>query len=301
MMTTVTKVKKRNGEIVDFNPEKITIAVQKSFAAVLGEPHESEAAQIAATVVGVLEQKFGATAFMPTVEEIQDLVEPALMERSYFTVAKSYIIYRYEHDKIRQVKKAEVGQMINENALLIEKRDGTREPFSESKLARTLMRASVGYEKLIDVPMIVAKVRQEMFEGMKSSDIHEVLIMVVRSFIERDPAHSFVASQLLLQTMYRDVLGDDAFANLEEAHKRGFINTIKRGVELGQFDKRMLDFDLPRLAEQLQMERDRDFKYLGLQTLQANYLSKEHGTKKLLETPQIFWMRVAMGCALAEK
>jgi ribonucleoside-diphosphate reductase alpha chain len=63
----------------------------------------------------------------------------------------------------------------------------------------------------------------------------------------------------------------------------------------------MLDFDIPRLADALVIERDRDFKYLALQTLQTNYLSKEHGTRKLLETPQIFWMRVAMGCALAEK
>ncbi len=301
MMTTVTKIKKRNGEIVDFDPAKITIAVKKSFAAVLGDEHEQEAIEITTVVVGAVEAKFGNTAFMPTVEEIQDLVETALMERSYFTVAKSYIIYRYEHEKIRQVKRQEVVEKISENTLMVVKRDGTRVPFSESKLTRTLMRATEGYERLIDVPTIIAKVRQEMFENIKTTDIHEVLIMVVRSFIERDPAHSFVAAQLLLQTMYKTVLGDEAFVNLEEAHKKGFIATIKHGVGLGQFDKRMLDFDLTRLANELQIERDHEFKYLGLQTLQANYLSKEHGTKKLLETPQIFWMRVAMGCALAEK
>ena len=91
MMTTVTKVKKRNGEIVDFTPAKITIAVKKSFAAVLGEEHEIEAGDITRAVVDRVEQKYGNTAFMPTVEEIQDFVETALMERSYFTVAKSYI------------------------------------------------------------------------------------------------------------------------------------------------------------------------------------------------------------------
>jgi ribonucleoside-diphosphate reductase alpha chain len=301
MMTTVTKVKKRNGEIVDFSPEKITIAVKKSFAAVLGDAHEVEAGDITRAVVFALEQKFGNTAFVPTVEEVQDLVETALMERTYFSVAKSYIIYRYEHEKIREVKKQQVVEKISEHTLLIEKRDGTKEPFSESKLTRTLIRASEGFERQVDVPAIISKVRQEMFEGMKTSDIHEVLIMVVRSFIERDPAYSFVAAQLLLQTMYRTVLGDTKNTNLEEAHKAGFLKTIKRGVELGQFDPKMLDFDLVRLSEQLVIERDREFKYLGLQTLQANYLSKEHGTKVLLETPQIFWMRVSMGCALAEK
>ncbi len=63
----------------------------------------------------------------------------------------------------------------------------------------------------------------------------------------------------------------------------------------------MLTFDLPMLAEALVPERDRDFKYLGLQTLHANYLSKNFTTRALIETPQIFWMRIAMGCALAEK
>jgi ribonucleoside-diphosphate reductase alpha chain len=84
-------------------------------------------------------------------------------------------------------------------------------------------------------------------------------------------------------------------------YRQKFIESVKHGVSIGQYDPRMLDFDLPRLADSLTPERDRDFKYLGLQTLEKNYLSKEHGTRKIIETPQMFWMRVAMGCALAEK
>jgi ribonucleoside-diphosphate reductase alpha chain len=164
------------------------------------------------------------------------------------------------------------------------------------------MRAAQGYESVIDVNAIVARVRQELYEGMATKDIHDVLIMVVRSMIERDPAHSNVAARLLLQAMYRDVLGDNHHdQSIEESYKAAFKATIARGVEIGQFDKRMNEFNLDKLADALVIERDRDFKYLGLQTLQANYLSKEHGSRKLLETPQIFWMRVAMGMALAEK
>jgi ribonucleoside-diphosphate reductase alpha chain len=300
-MALTQKIKKRSGEIVDFNPEKITIVVKKSFAATLGDSHDIEAHEITRLVVEAIDAKFGNTAFIPTVEEVQDLVENAIASRGFFAVAKAYIIYRYEHEKIREVKKAEVAEKISENLLIVEKRNGQKEAFSESKLTQTLMRASVGYGRIIDVPGIVARVRQEMFDGIKTVDIHEVLIMVVRSFIERDPAHSFVASQLLLQSMYREVLGDTPYTNLEEAYKRGFVKAIKHGVSIGQFDPRMTEFDLERLADALVPERDNDFKYLGLQTLQANYLSKEHGTKKLIETPQIFWMRVAMGCALAEK
>ena len=300
-MAITQKIKKRNGELVDFHPDKVTLAVQKAFAAVLGDSHEADAKDITRVVVDAIDAKFGNTAFFPTVEDIQDLVETALMERSYFTVAKDYIIYRYEHSKLRAEKKEEIIEKISENSLLITKRDGSKEAFSESKLTRTLLRAAEGLERFIDVPAIIGRVRAEMYEGMKTRDIHEVLIMVVRSMIERDPSHSTVAARLLLQSLYRDVFGEMDFTKLEEVHKEAFAKTIRRGVEIGQFDPRMLEFDLVKLADSLIVERDRDFKYLGLQTLQANYLSKEHGTKKLLETPQIFWMRVAMGCSLSEK
>lgn len=300
-MAVTKKIKKRNGEIVDFHPEKIAIAVQKAFAATLGDSHEADAKDITRVVAESIDLQYGNTAFIPSVEDIQDLVETALMVRNYFSVAKNYIIYRYEHDKARQEKKEEIAEKISENALLIIKRDGRQEQFNESKLHTTLMRAAEGFESIVDADSIVAKVRQEMYEGMKTKDIHDVLIMVTRSMIERDPAYSTIAARLLLQTMYREVLGDIDFSKFEEEYRGAFVKAIGRGVEIGQFDPRMMEFDLKSLADALILERDRDFKYLGLQTLQSNYLSKEHGNRKLLETPQIFWMRVAMGCALAEK
>lgn len=300
-MAITQKIKKRNGEIADFQPKNITIAIQKAFAAVMGEANEPMAEEVTRVVVDAIDLKFGNTAFIPSVEDIQDLVENALMQRGFYSVAKDYIIYRYEHEKIRAEKKQEVAEKIEENALLIAKRDGSKEPFSEAKLTATLLRSAAGYESVIDTPAIVARVRQELYEGIATKDIHDVLIMVVRSMIERDPAHSSVAARLLLQSMYRQVLGTIKQENFEEAYKAAFKATIKRGVELGQFDAKMAEFNLDKMAEALVPERDRDFKYLGLQTLQANYLSKEHGNRKLLETPQIFWMRVAMGIALAEK
>lgn len=300
LMAPAYKIKKRNGEIVDFNPQKITIVVQKAFAATTGDSNESEASVVTQIVVDAVNAKFADTAFIPQVEEVQDLVENAIGARGHFAVAKAYIIYRYEHAKIRAVKQQEVAEKIAESTLTIRKRNGKKERFSESKLTRTLLRAAEGLERDIDVPAIIGRVRAEMYEDIKTSDIHEVLVMVVRSMIERDPAHSIVAARLLLLSIYREVFQDFSYGKLKEAQRRAFIQTIRRGVELEQFDARLLEFDLEKLADTLQLERDREFRYLGLQTLRTNYLSKEYMTKKLLETPQIFWMRIAMGVALAE-
>lgn len=300
-MAITQKIKKRNGTIADFDPKKITIAIQKAFAAVLGDAREAESQDITDLVVGAIDAKFGSTAFFPTVENIQDLVETALMERGYFGVAKSYIIYRYEHEKIREEERQEVAERLEENALIVVKRDGRRVPWDERKITRALAYAARGVERDVDLPAIVARVRQEMYDGISTKDIHEVLIMVARSYIERDPAYSKLAAHLLLQNMYRDVFGDYDHGNLEGAYRDAFVKAIHKGVDIGQFDPELLNFDLKRLADALVIERDLDFKYLGLQTLQSNYLSKVHGSKELLETPQIFWMRAAMGTALAEK
>src|SRR3989344_5729047 len=101
-MSKTQKIKKRNGEIVDFQPEKINVAIKKAFAATLGDSHEADALDIMRLVVEAIAARFGGTALLPSVEDIQDLVENAIAARGYFTVAKAYIIYRYEHEKIRQ-------------------------------------------------------------------------------------------------------------------------------------------------------------------------------------------------------
>ncbi len=88
-MAITQKIKKRNGEIVDFSPEKITIVVKKAFAGALGDSHDIEAGEVTRSVVDAIDLKFGNTAIIPTVEETQDLVENAIAERGYFNVAES--------------------------------------------------------------------------------------------------------------------------------------------------------------------------------------------------------------------
>ena len=61
----------------------------------------------------------------------------------------------------------------------------------------------------------------------------------------------------------------------------------------------MLDFDLKKLSEALVIDRDKEFKYLGLKTLHDRYFIRHEN--KIMESPQGFWMRVAMGIAINEK
>src|SRR5690606_21723853 len=86
---------------------------------------------------------------------------------------------------------------------------------------------------------------------------------------------------------------------MERLYGERFESYLRRGVEARLLDPALLDFDLAPLAAEIRAERDLAFAFMGVQTLYDRYLLHEAGTR--FELPQWFWMRVAMGLALAEK
>ncbi len=100
----IEKVVKRDGRVVPFNREKITFAVLQAAIAVGGRDRR-EAERVTDDVVRMLEDRKSSPGY-PTVEEIQDLVEKALIERGHAKTAKAYILYRYEHALKREGKKS---------------------------------------------------------------------------------------------------------------------------------------------------------------------------------------------------
>jgi len=303
-MQEILKIKKRSGEIVPFDSSKITSAIKNAFRDVKGNDYDKTTLEITAKVVEGLAPLYREGAPTPSVEDVQDLVERAIMEAGYFDVAKSYILYRYEHTKVREEKKQEVIEKIEEGALLIEKRDGKKEKFSMEKLKRSLEFAVKGYENVVDADMIAEQCRLEIYDGIKSTDVKRALIMTTRSLIEHDPAYSNVAARLLLSVVYKEVIGVDSidFKELDSQYRKAFVKNIKYAAEIGRLDKRMLEFDLEKLSNVLKIERDNSLLYLGLQTLSDRYFVVDiKNDRRLLETPQMFWMRVAMGLSLIEK
>jgi uridine kinase len=86
---------KRDGRAVPFDKEKITSAVYRAAVACGGRDTE-EAERVTRDVLSMLSARRRASTY-PTVEEVQDLVEKALIERGHARTAKAYIVYRYEH------------------------------------------------------------------------------------------------------------------------------------------------------------------------------------------------------------
>ncbi len=98
------RVMKRDGVVVDFNVSKISAAIEKAFIGCEKQYHPSVIDMLALRVTSDFESKIKDDVI--SVEDIQDSVEKILSEAGYTDVAKAYILYRKQREKVRNVKSA---------------------------------------------------------------------------------------------------------------------------------------------------------------------------------------------------
>ncbi len=110
-MGKISKIKKRDDRIVDFDLVKIEEAVYKAMEAV-GDPSKKKAKKLALAAEKELNKKFHERS-IPAVEEVQDIVEEALIKNKQIQTAKAYILYRDQHARIRDFK-----SLIDSDALM---------------------------------------------------------------------------------------------------------------------------------------------------------------------------------------
>jgi ribonucleoside-diphosphate reductase alpha chain len=306
------KIERRDGTLVRFNPMKIAAAIEKAFRATykVDGPTSGEminqvnavASRVVAKVVSLVNT--GATQ---TVEKIQDEVERQLMTEGYFDVAKDFIIYRALRAAARVEEKSQSTEEISTPAAAsapgrtfqMVKANGQIGTVTEGELRARIAFAARGFEKSVAVEDILQLSITNFYEGIKEKEVDTSNIMAAKSRIEAEPDYSPLAARLLLDVIYRESMGLQASdSKVSATHKTYFKEYLKRGISLQRVDARLLDFDLDKLASAMNLSRDLNFTYLGLQTLYDRYLIHDKGTR--LETPQIFWMRVAMGLSINE-
>lgn len=295
----ITEIVKRNGVKVSFDVEKIVVATKKAFAAESVTIDEQTLRQMADRVVARIIPICEGKENCPTVEMVQDIVEDTLMERGYFNVAKAYILYRYKQTEER---KQEVVKEIEENRLMVERADGSTEQFSREKISTYIEHFTTGYEKEINLDDVVMQVEREVYDGIKTTELAKLVTLILRARIEEDPAYSYVAARQLNARVCDSAVGNVLGLSRDEYEKMyraAFVRNIKRGVAAKKLDKQMLSFDLEKIAAALMPTRDDLFKYLGIETLHDRYFIRI-GENEIIETPQMMWMRVAMGLAFNE-
>jgi ribonucleoside-diphosphate reductase alpha chain len=294
------KVIRRNGSVVSFEPSKVSIAMTKAFLAVNGGQGAASARvrelveQLTAGVVNALvrRQPHGGTLH---IEDIQDQVELSLMRSGEHDVARSYVLYREQRTRERVKTKKE-----NESAHVLQVKDGdVLRPLDIAALSAQIESACQGLSKSVDAEKILKHTLKDLYDGVPIEEVRKCAILSARSLIEQDPAYGFVTARLLLNNIRCEILGEEVpQAEMAARYAEYFPKFIKRGIAAELLDEKLAQFDLTRLANELDPSRDLQFGYLGLQTLYDRYFL--HIEEERLELPQAFFMRVAMGLALNE-
>ncbi len=292
-------IKKRSGAIVDFDRSRIERAIEKACIATETSVATDQLAAITNDVITVVESQFGAAT--PGVEDVQDVVERSLALHGLFDVAKAYILYRQARQITRDAERIELLRKIERSDLTVRKRDGSTVMFDIGQIREAIAIAVTGYESVINIEKIVEETKSSLFDGITTKEINKAIELTLRAHIEEDPAYAKVTARFLWNDLYKSVLGmSERHPNFEKAYRASFVHNVQRGVDEGKLDPRLLTFDLPRLAQDLRIERDSLFDYLGAQVLHGRYFVQT-SKKEYLELPQHFWMRIAMGIALLEQ
>lgn len=300
------KIMRSDGATVRFNPMKISKTLENAFRST--HAVEGASPQLIIDAVNFITQKIVNTAvafYKKTgqlhVYQIQDMLEEALMREGYFNVAKGYILSRVTVEKAptSTVKEEPKKKKKSGRIFTITKEDGKQVELAESDI-RGRIEFACRKVKEVSSDELYNLAAMNFYEGIKEREVDTALIMAARSQVEKEPGYSTVAARLLLDKIYHEVLGvgaDDP--NLDKVYRDYVKKYVKYAIETEHMTPALSDFDLDKIANALKPERDDSFLFQGLQTLYDRYFI--HHEQKRLETPQIFWMRVAMGLCVLEE
>ncbi|MVW74941.1 ribonucleoside-diphosphate reductase subunit alpha [Pseudomonas xionganensis] len=301
------RVIKRNGTVVPYTDDKITVAITKAFLAVEGGT-AAASSRIHDTVARLTEQVTATfKRRMPSggtihIEEIQDQVELALMRAGEQKVARDYVIYR-EAQAVKR-KSASAGEVAQPHpSIRVTLADGSVQPLDMGRLHTIVSEACEGLAE-VDGELIQKETLKNLYDGVAQSDVNTALVMTARTLVEREPNYSYVTARLLMDNIraeglkFLGVADSATHHEMAELYAKALPAYVEKGVEFELLDPKLKDYDLAKLGAALDHERDQQFTYLGLQTLYDRYFIHKDGTR--FELPQVFFMRVAMGLAIEE-
>ena len=299
-------VQKRNGSVAEFVGDRIRIAIEKAFKAERKIEGDSDLDPFSAREVKAISDeviKRILAQVPPTkevgIEQIQDLVEMLLMQAGHYSVAKGYILYREERAKARALR-GEDSDVQGQKAthIVLKKADGEEVILDWAKVRLKLEAACKDYPNCSS-ETLAEEVSRSVYNHMTIEELERALILATRTKIEREPDYQKVAAYLLLEIVYGEVINTSMLeSNFENEYRLQFESFLRKGVSAGRLSPELLVFDSAKISAALKPERDRNFLYIGLQTIYDRYLL--HVNHQRIETPQYFWMRVAMGLSIKE-
>ena len=310
--TSSLRVIRRNNQVVPWSEHKVEIAVRKTFLSL-----QRDSAPAVAITRAVSERVHSSKQSFIHIEEIQDIVQEELMKAGHFKVAEAYILFRAQRAAARDMgldTRAESAVPFDStpataqaSMIVVKQADGANIFWDGADLRKRIEFARIGLDLCLSNDEIEAELRRSVYDQISEKDLDATIILNSKTLIEKDADFARFAGRIQLTYLYEEVLGwnieRDGIGALKAAHQRAFRKYLEHGVAIQRLNPRLLEYDLGRLAAALDPSSDLEFDFLGIQTLYDRYLiiDKTRRPARRIETPQFFWLRVAMGLMLDEK
>jgi ribonucleoside-diphosphate reductase alpha chain len=296
--------------VVPWNEQKVEIAIRKTFLSL-----QRDSAPAIAITKAVSDRVHISKQAFVHIEEIQDMVQEELMKAGHYKVAEAYILFRAERAASRdlvQPAPAETAPVLplapGQATMVVVKRAGGENVFWDgADLRKRIEFARIGLDLCLTNEEIETELRRSIYDQISQKDLDATIVLNSKTLIEKDADFARFAGRIQLTYLYEEVLGwnitDDGMGKLKDFHQRAFRKYLEHGVAIKRLNPRLLEYDVARLGAALDPSSDLEFDFLGIQTLYDRYLIVDKVSKlsRRIETPQFFWMRVAMGLFLEEK
>jgi ribonucleotide reductase alpha subunit len=307
---TLLRLIRRNNQVVPWNEQKVEIAIRKTFLSL-----ERDSAPAISITKAVSDRVHASKQAFVHIEEIQDMVQEELMKAGHYKVAEAYILYRAERAAAREAAKTAPVEAVPASApapgqatmVVVKRADGENVFWDGADLRKRIEFARIGLDLCLANEEIEVELRRSVYDQISQKDLDSTIILNSKTLIEKDADFARFAGRIQLTYLYEEVLGwnimDDGMGKLKDFHQRAFRKYLEHGVAIKRLNPRLLEYDLARLGAALDPSSDLEFDFLGIQTLYDRYLIVDKVSKRShrIETPQFFWMRVAMGLFLEEK
>ncbi len=276
------KIKKRNGQVVDFNGEKITIAIKKAFKSVNKQANEDKLKDIADNI-SVNAKEAMDRGEMLSVEDIQDLVEVALIDGLHHQVLKSYILYRNRHQHIRHTLKNFENLGFDDEILEVLREVSSKYDDTNYSLEHL-------YHKVISF----------VKEGMNAEKKLAVLVKATLELTSTEaPEWVYISSKFLNIQLKREVKN-----TIHELRDRSFYGILSHYTDEGLYGKYLLENytreEIDQAETFIDESRDDLLTYSGLNLLYKRYILKTYDGKAVEKISQMF-LRIALHLAIPEK
>jgi ribonucleoside-diphosphate reductase alpha chain len=171
----------------------------------------------------------------------------------------------------------------------VTKRNGSSESVDLGKIVRAVTRSAEDLHA-VDPMRVALKTIGGIYDGATTRELDELSIRTAAALTSEEPEYGFLAARLLSSFIDKEVAGQEI---------QSFSQSIARGADLDIINERLRDFvalNARKLNDAIDPLASRRFEYFGLRTVYDRYLLRHPEQRKVTETPQYFFMRVA--CAL---